>query len=496
MPYYSQYIEAFGSPSSNITIDVVYDIDNGNTVTGVFPLTTGTFTTGVLRGIPGNSFRQQWKLPIEFEQDECDETKFNVSGYSNLEDRIVYIGEDLSESLNGEYTGCCFDENGNFVAEPSLGQERVIDITLKSIGFDAFGKPYWQGKESYKDGCISVSSSAITREETFTIEFTGMTPSIQGGLGIDDDITVTLRNSNGSSVVADKDSVSSISMTAVYPETVTIEIRGEFSKKLFPYDTWEYYYNKDDEYTPVSGHLPIEIDINSPRAFDEVQESESEVILDNDGNVVQQSATITSSEYNTNIATSTIEKELPEDPNDYFDAYRIDQDNKNGVGLVRDLSLEIPSGVNILRYEQDTNEDIDVLFNFNVTSSIPALTTRPWSIGMGVVVAGEYITNGGSVYHVDVGGTVQAGTPGTPGDPLADPPIPPTEGTPSDSGPSGTGFTTEPSGIVYRYVPDLANVSSYGAGTWSTTMYIMNDQRIGFERFQEILDASPARRDK
>lgn len=130
-----------------------------------------------------------------------------------------------------------------------------------------------------------------------------------------------------------------------------------------------------------------------------------------------------------------------------------------------------------------------------MTSSVPAITYVTWGIGVSLSV-GDYVLMGGSTYHVDVGGTVSGGTAGTPGDPTAVPPVPSTPSTPADTGPSGSGFFVDESGITYRYIPPEGVLTSIGAGTWSTIIYVMNDYLPGQTRFEELLDAAEARRVK
>lgn len=493
MPYYKQINEPIGV--NPFQIDVLYDVDKGNTTTGTFPRGTAAMplpsVSGMLRGIPGTSFRQQEKLPTNFTPDACNNTQFNVSGYSNVRNRIVYIGEELGESLNNNYTGCCFDENGNQVAEPSLNQKRTMDITLEAIGFDSYGKPKWasQPNNFYFVSCgVSEPVGSIVRSETFTITFNSMVPNIGSTAPyLDDDTTVTFRRSDGVTATATSTS-GTISMTATYPQTIKIEVRGMFGKKLFPNDTWEYYFEKFDSvtrlpktYTPVPGHLKITVPTEYPRAFDTIQTSTAPEVVDGSGNVTQTKATITNTQWVSQTATSTIDKVLPVDPNTFIDAYRIDQQNKNGTGIVRDLSEEIPSDAIIMKYVQDPEEDLDVVLNFTVTSSIPSLNAVAWATGL-TLTAGSYVTNGGNTYLVEVGGFV---SPGLPPD------------TPADVGPSGTAFFVDASGITYRYIPtNIANLSSYGAGSWSTTIYVMNDQRVGAELFEDVLDAQGVRRVK
>jgi hypothetical protein len=491
MPYYKPYREDLSSPGSDISVKVEYPIDGGNVETGVFPVvlnpTTPTYgsTDGdkygnpILRGKPSGTFRQVEKLPVDFSVDPCNQFNFYTSGYSDERDRIVYLGEDLREDLNNNYTGCCFDENGNFVQEPSLNQKRTIDIKLEAIGFDTYGKPTWasQNAKFYHIQCEPPLTDpsqpteevvgTIVRSETFTLTFNGMSPQIRPDPPyLDDDIIVKLVNSNGTTVECDKDSTSPISMTATYPETITIKVFGSFGKKLFPNEAWEYYFrkynpetNEPNDYTPVPEHLSISLPTEFTRQVD-----------DGTGNLIEYT------------------KVYPTDPNDYYDAYRVDQDNKVGIGtngVVRDLSEEVPEGVYMLGYVQDPAEDVDVVLSFSVTSSIPPIVSTPWSLYSGPLipstyVAGDYVTNGGNLYRVDVGGTVAVG------------PAPNL-----DAGPSGTGFTTDVSGIVYRYIPsNIADITSYGAGDWTTTMYVLNDQSIGFQQFQDLVAAQPDGREK
>ena len=490
MPYFKQYKEEIGG--GPFGIDVIYNISDYSE-TGTFPTgtaeTPGGNVTATLYGTPSVSFRQQWKLPTEFESDPYNNTKFNVTGYSNPVDRILYVGDDLSLPLNNNYGGCCFDENGDPIEEPKLDQKRVMDITLEALGFDAYGKPTWASQnanyyfyDSFGNKVIE-PVGPVVRSETFTVTLDEFLPNIlETSPHIDDDITVEFLRSDGLSVICSRDNLVNISMSATYPETIKIKIRGNYTKYLFPYDTWEYYFEKIDPetrepqvYTPVPGHLKIEVDTEYFRTFDEVQEDGSLAIEDPDGTVTQLSDTITNTDYLNNLEVSTLSSELPYDPNDFIDAYRIDQNNKNGTGtngIVLDLSTEIPAEADgILQYQQDPTNDKDITYTFTTTSSIPALTVRSWALGIGVAV-GDYISNGGNIYHVDVGGIVNIG------------PEPP-----ADTGPSGTGFFVDNSGITYRYIPNnIANYSEFGAGTWQTTQFIMNNYLIGAEKYQEIVE--------
>ena len=462
MPNYKEVNESIGAGPSNI--DVLYE--TGTPVTLSYPagsaLTPST-TQGKYFSAPSPTYRQSWKLPVEFSEDPCAPLNWYVTDYSDSADRIVYLGEDLSENLNNAYEGCCFDENGNQVSEPSLAQARVTDIVLEGVQYDVYGKMGTASGIEYKNGCTTVGMSSIRASETFTVTFNSMVPNIGGSAPyLDDDVTVTLLRSDGSSVVATSSS-GTVSMSAVAPQTITIKVGGYFGKKLFPDETWEYYYEKNSEYDPNPNHLNFEIDI----------------------------------------------PERGEDPNEFIEPYRIDKDNNSGS--VVDLSLEVPEGVSLLKYESDRTEreaginpiegstsragHRDIVFNFTTTSSVPAITYVTWAIGA-VLPTGSYVLMGGSTYHVDLGGTVSGGTPGSPGDPTAVPPVPSTPGTPADTGPSGSGFFVDESGITYRYIPPEGVLTSIGAGTWSTTLYVMNDYLVGQTRFEELLDAAVARRVK
>ena len=463
MPNYRPVTESIGAGPSNIDVD--YEV--GTAVSLSYPV--GTYDPNTLSYInvgtatassnyrnkryyllPGSTFRQTWKVPNGVSIDSCDSSgqTWYVDSYSDPTDRIVYLAEDLTESLNNEYTGCCFDENGNQVPEPSLNQQRVTDITLEGIQFDTYGKILTASGIEYKDGCTVVAANPVVRSETFTVTFDSMVPNIASSAPyLDDDVTVTLERSDGTTVVATSSS-GTVTMSATAPQTITIKIGGEFGKKLFPDETWEYYYEKNSEYTANPDHLNFEIPI----------------------------------------------PERGPDPNDYFEPYRIDKDNNSGS--LNDLSQEVPSGVSLLGFESDITEreagtnpiegslsragHRDIVFNFTVTSSIPALSTIAWAL-FTPIPTGSYCTNGGSTYYVELGGTPSTGSPGA--------------GIPADVGPSGTGFFIDNSGMRYRYIPPEGTVTTAGAGSWSTTLYVMNDYRIGAARFQELLNEATARRE-
>ena len=455
MPNYRPVTESIGAGPS--TIDVDYEV--GTAVSLSYPV--GTYDPNTLSYInvgtatassnyrnkryyllPGSTFRQTWKVPNGVSIDSCDSSgqTWYVDSYSDPTDRIVYLAEDLTESLNSNYTGCCFDENGNQVPEPSLNQKRVTDITLEGIQFDTYGKILTASGIEYKNGCTVVAATSVVRSETFTVTFDSMVPNIASSAPyLDDDVTVTLERSDGTTVVATSSS-GTVSMSATAPQTITIKIGGEFGKKLFPDETWEYYYEKNSEYTANPDHLNYEIAV----------------------------------------------PERGPDPNDYFEPYRIDKDNNSGS--LNDLSQEVPNDASILGYQGDRTEreagtnpidgstsregHRDIVFNFTVTSSIPALTTIAWAL-FTPIPTGSYCTNGGSTYYVELGGTPSTGSPGA--------------GIPADVGPSGTSFFIDNGGMRYRYIPPEGTVTTAGAGSWSTTLYVMNNSSIGSSRLDELL---------
>ena len=479
MPNYRPVTESIGAGPSNIDVD--YEV--GTAVSLSYPVGTYDPNTSAYINVgtatansnyrnkryyllPGSTFRQTWKVPDGTAIDPCDSSgqTWYVDNYSDPTDRIVYLAEDLTEELDNNYTGCCFDENGNQVDEPSLNQARVTDITLEGLQFDTYGKILTASGIEYKNGCTTVAAASVVRSETFTVTFNSMTPNIASSAPyLDDDVTVTLERSDGTSVTATS-STGTVTLSATAPQTITIKIGGEFGKKLFPEETWEYYYEKNSEFTANPNHLNFEIDV----------------------------------------------PERGQDPNDFVEPYRIDKDNNSGQNL-NDVSQEVPTGVSLLKFEGDRTdrsagtslrdadgnpegtEDYDsstatlsraghrdIVFNFTVTSSIPALTTTAWAIGT-PLATGSYCTNGGSTYYVELGGTPSTGNPGA--------------GIPADVGPSGTSFFIDNSGMRYRYIPPEGLVTTAGAGSWSTTLYVMNDYRIGQERFNELLDAAEARRE-
>ena len=465
MPNYRPVTESIGAGPSNIDVD--YEV--GTAVSLSYPVGTydpntssyinvGTATANSnYRNkryylLPGSTFRQTWKVPNGTAIDSCDSSgqTWYVDSYSDPTDRIVYLAEDLTESLNGEYTGCCFDENGNQVPEPSLNQQRVTDITLEGIQFDTYGKILTASGIEYKNGCTVVAAASVVRSETFTVTFNSMVPNIASSAPyLDDDVTVTLERSDGTTVVATS-STGTVTLSATAPQTITIKIGGEFGKKLFPDETWEYYYEKNSEFTANPDHLNFEFPI----------------------------------------------PERGPDPNDGFEPYRIDKDNNSGS--LNDLSQEVPNDASILGYEGDRTERSagtnpidgstsraghrDIVFNFTVTSSIPALTTIAWAL-FTPIPTGSYCTNGGSTYYVESGGTPSTGNPAA--------------GTPADVGPSGTSFFIDNSGMRYRYIPPQGLVTSFGAGTqYDMILYLMNDYLVGQARFEELIDAADARRVK
>ena len=485
MPNYSDYVESIGTGASQIDVkyvitesseQVVYPVGTYDTNTQAY-INVGT-ATGRLQGytaynnwegFPGGGFRQYTKVPNAVTIDPCDSSgqTWYVSGYSDETDRIVYVGEDLTEKLENNYTGCCFDENGNQVSEPSLNQARTMDIVLEGLQFDIYGKFTYASmpNDYYKQGCTTVPVASIARSETFTVTFESMTPNIASSAPyLDDDVTVTLERSDGTSVTATS-STGTVTLSATAPQTIKIKIGGEFGKKLFPEETWEYYYEKNSEFTANPDHENFEVSYDARKP----------------------------------------------NPNDFIEPYRIDKDNNSGA--INDLSTEVPTGVSLLKYEGDvTNREagssirdadgnvptdpefdastatrsraghVDVKFRFSITSSIPAVTTTAWAL-LTPLATGSYCTNGGSTYYVELGGTPSTGSPAA--------------GTPADVGPSGTSFFIDNSGMRYRYIPPKGLVTSFGAGTqYDMILYLMNDYLVGQARFEEIIDASDARRVK
>jgi len=479
MPNYKPVIETIGVGQT--ALDVAYEIGDEVSLSypvGTYDANTETYSPqGTTNSssyekdryytIPSSTYRQTWKLPTKVEETPCSTNtnlEFYVSEYSDAADRIVYLNDDLQQSLNAEYTGCCFDENGNFVAEPSLNQKRVTDIILEGIEIDKYGKINTDSGIVYLNGCSNVSMDTIIRTETFTVTFNSMVPNIGSSAPyLDDDVTVTFERSDGSSVTATS-STGTLSMSATAPQTITIKFGGKFGRKLFPEETWEYYYEKNSGFIPNPDHLNYEIDFN----------------------------------------------ERKPDPNERFEPYRINKDNNSGS--IVDLSLEIPNDSILFGYGGDiTNRSAgtnpidgstsraghrDIVFNFSVTSTISAFpATTVWAIGT-PLSTGSYCTNGSNTYYVEFGGTPSSGTPGTPGDPLATPPVPPTSGTPADSGPSGTGFFIDESGMRYRYIPPTGLITTAGAGDFSTTLYAMNDYAGSQKIFEDRLDTNSTRREK
>lgn len=499
MPNYKPVIETIGVGQT--ALDVAYEI--GNEVSLSYPVGTydantetynpqGTTSSSSYEKdryytIPSSTYRQTWKLPTEVSETPCSTNtnlEFYVSEYSDASDRIVYLNDDLQQSLNAEYTGCCFDENGNFVAEPSLNQKRVTDIILEGIEIDKYGKISTDSGIVYLNGCTNVSIDTIIRTETFTVTFNSMVPNIASSAPyLDDDITVKLERSDGSSVVATA-STGTVSMSAVAPQTITIKFEGQLGRKIFPEETWEYYYEKNTDFTPNPDHLKFDIDRAKNIPFELPERDVSDELIKYD--------------------------ERKPDPNERFEPYRINKDNNSGS--IVDLSLEIPNDSILFGYGADiTNRSAgtnpidgstsraghrDIVFNFSVTSTISAFpATTVWAIGV-PLSTGSYCTNGSNTYYVEFGGTPSSGTPGTPGDPNATPPVPPTSGTPADSGPSGTGFFIDESGMRYRYIPPTGLITTAGAGDFSTTLYVMNDYRGSQQVFEDRLDTNSTRRVK
>ena len=82
---------------------------------------------------------------------------------------------------------------------------------------------------SIKNGVVEPIASTV-RSETFTVTFNSMVPNIADNAPyLDDDNTVTLERSDGSSVTATS-STGTVTMSAVAPQTITIKFEGSLEK--------------------------------------------------------------------------------------------------------------------------------------------------------------------------------------------------------------------------------------------------------------------------
>ena len=445
-----------------------------------------------LKDYVGGVYRIQQKVPTNFVQDEIEfmnvdsfvSQDFSANQYSTPDDRVIAYGDDLTE--NNE-----------------IGFGRWLDVRLDCIGLDIDGRPDWYSQiNSYYTSQNSNGSAtdpqllAIEKEETITVTFNGFDPPILGtSPNIDQDLIVRLikKNSSGNItqiVTCDKDNLSNINISATYPETITIHVEGNYTRLLFPNETWTYAFDKNSEYTIIPEHLPVVLENEGPRLFDPSLELTATDVTDEVeeltvGSETGNEITVTyfsATKLNELAAASGAIKVLPQDPNEVFDAYQIDQTHSNQSrinGIVFDLSQEFPTDAEIVKYNQDPVIDRDVTYTFTVTSSMPAWNSSPWAAG--IYAVGDYVTNGGNLYRVIFGGTATASTG------------PPT-GTTNYRGTTLIGGIQTPSGPVYRYVPDPIG-SGFGAATIKLRQNVLNNYINGQERYSEILDSRSNRRD-
>lgn len=446
-----------------------------------------------LKDYVGGVYRIQQKVPTNFTQDEIEfmnvdtfvSQDFSANEYSTPNDRVIAYGDDLA---------------GN----NEIGFGRWLDVRLDCIGLDIDGRPDWYSQiNSYYTSQNSNGSTidpqllTIEKAETVTVTFDDFDPPILGtSPNIDQDLIVQLIKKNGNGnitqvVTCDKDNVSNISISATYPETITIHVEGNYTRLLFPNETWTYAFDKNSEYTIIPEHLPVVIENEGPRLFDPSLELTSTDVTDEleeftVGSETGNEITIeyfSATKINELAAASNAIKVLPEDPNEVFDAYQIDQTHSNQSrinGIVFDLSQEFPTDAEILKYNQDPVIDRDVTYTFTVTSSMPAWNSSPWAPGTYAV--GDYVTNGGNLYRVILGGTATTGTG------------PPTGTTNYRGTVTVKDVGPVPSGPVYRYIPDPIG-SGFGAATIKLRQNVLNNYINGQVRYSEIIDSRPTRRD-
>ena len=429
----------------------------------------------------GGVFRVQQYVPNAYSNDsetfmnvdQFVSVDFSITGYTTATDRYVYYDDDLTQA----------DEAG-FV--------RWLDVRFDTLGFDIDGRPDWysQPNDYYTSQGTSTGKNpallTIEREETITVTFDSFSPNIlENTPFIDEDIVVQLIKRNGSGTVistttCDKNNLSNISVSATYPDTITIHVEGNYTRLLFPNEEWDYYFDKNEDYTVIPQHLSIDFP-NEQKRFN------NSSILNAEGELP---TFVTDTQFENailNLDASTVEIKAqfeesiiiikPQDADDKFDAYRIRQGNSSQTainGNVLDLSLEFPSDAFILRYLQDPVTNRDITYTFTVTSSIPAWNSSPWTIGSYTV--GSYVTSGGNLYRVVVAGA-------------------------SDTAPTGTGnfqgTSGEPpvaTGAVFRYVPDMGG-TEYGAATVQIRQNVINNYLSGAERYGTIIAALPSRRE-
>jgi len=460
----------------------------------VSPPTTYSAHKANLKEYVGGVYRIQQKVPTNFTSNPIEfmnvdtfvSQDFSATQYSTPDDRVIAYGDDLA---------------GN----NEIGFGRWLDFRLDCIGLDIDGRPDWYSQinsyytsQNSNNGTVDPQLLAIEKAETVTVTFNGFDPPILGtSPNIDQDLIVQLirKDGNGNvvqTVTCDKNNLSNINISATYPETITIHVEGNYTRLLFPNETWTYAFDKSKDYTIIPEHLPVLLDSEGPRLFDpsqlltatdvtdEVEELTVGTETGNEITVTYFSAT----KLNELAAASGALKVLPQDPNEVFDAYQIDQTYSNQSrinGIVFDLSQEFPTDAEIIKYEQDQVVNRDVTYTFTVTSSMPAWNSAPWAAGTYAV--GDYVTNDGNLYRVILAGTATLET---------GPPI----GTTNYRGTVSVGVppVETPSGPVYRYIPDPIG-SGFGAATIQLRQNVLNNYINGQVRYSEILDSRPNRRD-
>jgi hypothetical protein len=481
MPYYGpQYEKIDGGDGA-----MFEEYNFGVAVTEEFQSSTGSEISPVGFNVTLYDIPEEFNQVIKFGEKGYvkivggDEYDYNWGTGEDPATRIVYINQEIGEK----------DETG---------VDKWVELTIEALGADEFGKPHWASQPSdYYP--VTDPLGSIVETETFTITLTEFLPKVLGPAPhIDEDIRVILKNSNGTEVECNKDNLSNNSITCTYPDTVKIKVRGNYTKWLFPYDTWEYYFEKDQEYTPNPDHEPFLLDSEENRTYDEsvkgvpvstlmnAEESASLSVIDFGDVPSSQDVTMLSGEagetastvglpnYPGRIASTKTTKALPFDPNDFVDAYRITQEYKSGTGpfgVIKDLSVEVPLNVNILQYYQDPQTDIDVLYKFSVTSVV---TGGPLEVEYAVgnsLVANSIVTIGEDSYLVLVGGFIL----------IDDPP------------PAGSTYYTDANNIEFQYRPTMLG-DSFGGGTFQVRHNVINDYVLGLEKYEQVLDERGLRR--
>lgn len=433
--------------------------------------------------------------------DEFIGVKFFPDTYITPKDRQVAYGEDLSG----------VDE---------LGTGRWLDVRLDCIGIDIDGRPDWYSQvddyytfQATTNGTGNPKSwPAVTgkkpellniiKNETITVTFTNFSPNIlEGAIEIDNDLIIQLikKDSTGTviqTLTCDKNNLTQISMTATYPETVTIHVEGNYTRYMFPNEEWEYYFYKEEPYTVIPEHLPIALETEFDRTFDSanppdvagvIAEQESYTVGAETGNEI--TIPYFSDTKIEELQTSADDlRVLPEDPNETYATFRINQANTSQPkvnGKVLDLSQELPDEGNIVRYRQETTLERDATYTFTVTSSIPAWSSLPeykgaWSVS-GTYQLNDYVESGGNLYRIVAFGGTQPNQPPTGTTNFRGTVISPNVGP-------------VPAGPVYRYIPDPMG-TSFGAATIILRQNVLNNYIGGQERYQEVIENRPLRRE-